>query len=141
MTQQPSTKRLSGWIQPGTYACGDDLYMRVDGSFAGEQSAMTLCLADALLHGFPAPPDGRTDGRTARLPGNWLELSGSFQPSPIGDEARDPEYAGDLKVTAVHISRRPHPGPEPFPSDRAERMAITVLLAAGTRGFAVQPSA
>jgi len=102
MTEQTSTT-LTGWLQPGAcYFCGPDLHLNVHGTFAGEQARITICLADAHRHGFPTTPDDRI----TRLLGNWLELSGTLQPSPIDDADRDPEYTGDLTVRTIDFSHR-----------------------------------
>ncbi|HVR10778.1 MAG TPA: hypothetical protein VMW75_22230 [Thermoanaerobaculia bacterium] len=141
MNQQRSTTHLAGWIRPGSpYLCGGDLYMRVDGSVAGKEAAITLCLADALRHGFPAPPAGGTSGPS----GNWLELCGILEPSRIGDERFDPEHAGELTVDAVNISQRDHDSPAPHPASLgagADPKAFTVFLAPGDRGLAARSSA
>jgi len=88
MTEPTSTTLLSGWIQPGEcYFCGDDLSLRLRGTFAGEEARISLCLADARRHGFPAVPNVRI----TRVLGNWLRALrvACGQPQPPAPGYRD----------------------------------------------------
>jgi hypothetical protein len=133
MTEQTSTT-LTGWLQPGgCYFCGPDLHLNVHGTFADEEAKITICLADAHRHGFPYTPDDRIP----RLLGNWLELSGTLQPSPIDDADRDPEYTGDLTVWAIDLSHRVDARATLQPSPDATRKTITALFPAASPRLAV----
>lgn len=126
MTEQTSTT-LTGWLQPGgCYFCGPDLHLNVHGTFAGEEARITICLADANRHGFPASQDDRI----TRQLGNWLELSGTLEPSSLDDADRDPEYTGDLTVRAIDFSHREDARTTPHPSPGAARKTITALFPA-----------
>jgi hypothetical protein len=138
MNEQTSTTLLTGWIHPGEcYFRGDDLYMQVNGTFAGEHARITLCLGDAHHHGFPTEPDDRI----TRAFGNWLELAGAFQASPIDDQDCDPEHTGYLTVAAVSFSHRVDAGPRSRLSDNLARKTITALFPAGCPRIAAQPQA
>jgi len=133
MTEQTSTT-LTGWLQPGgCYSCGGDLHLNVHGTFAGEEARITICLADARQHGFPAAPDDRI----TRVLGNWLEISGTLQPSPLDDADRDPEYTGDLTVRAIDFSHRQDARTTLQLSPDAARKTITALLPAARPRLAV----
>ena len=129
MTERTSTTLLTGWIQPDTWhACGDDLHINVDGTFAGEAARITICLVDARRHGFPAAPANPI----TRLLGNWLEISGTFQASPLDDPDRDPEYTGDLTVLAIAVSHRIDAAPDAPPGSTVARKTITAWFPAPT---------
>jgi hypothetical protein len=133
MTEQTSTT-LTGWLQPGgCYFCGPDLHLNVHGTFAGEEARITICLADAHRHGVPAAPDDRI----TRQLGNWLELSGTLEPSPLDDADRDPEYTGDLTVRAIDFSHRVDARATLQPSPDAARKTITALFPAARARVAV----
>jgi hypothetical protein len=87
MTETISTTFLSGWIHLANVdSAGDDLYLRIIGSLAGEEGKIRVCLVNAHQHGFPA----EADDRIARVFSNWIELSGTFVASPLDDKDCDP---------------------------------------------------
>jgi hypothetical protein len=139
MTQQTSTTRLSGWIHPGTsHFCGDDLDLRLSGTFAGEAAEIRVCLADARRHGFPAA----ADALVTRAFGNWLELSGTFLASPVDGEDCDPEHTGYLTGVSAKFSRRAHAGPIARLSRDVACKTITAVFSAtvpSLRGHHDQP--
>jgi len=116
MDEQRSTTHLAGWIRPGSpYLCGDDLYLRSTAALPARRQRSPSSWP-TLRHGFPASPGGGTPG----LPGNWLELCGSVEPSRIGDETHNPEHVGELTVG----KQRPNGAPRPRRPPRRDSTAV-----------------
>ena len=130
MNEQPGNVVLSGWVHPGECRFGsDDLYLLVVGTFAGQRASMKLRLVNALRHGLPCIPDDRI-GRDF---GDWLELAGTFAPSPIDDEDCDRDHAGYLTVTSAVFSTRQATAPAWRFSPGVSGKKITVYLSGAIR--------
>jgi hypothetical protein len=104
MSKQARNVLLTGWIRPDEshFSGHDCLSLLVIGHFAGEEVRLRVYLADAVSHGYPYC----ADDLITRWFGNWLELSGSFEASPVDDQDTNPGELGFLEVITISITRR-----------------------------------
>jgi hypothetical protein len=120
----PQPRLLSGWLDPGEcffHSTGLDL--RVLGTFAGEKATLRLYLLDPQ-HTHVAEVG---NDQITTLYGTWIDLYGTFQPSPIDHTDCDRHHTGYLTVTALRFSHRPAAKPR-----RADHPAYKTITACFT---------